>query len=209
MKRASGRFAFGVAALFLGLAAATGATFARQLREREIRPAFDFKRIQMPVEVVSLKLNGREVRPGEKVRGDDDWLQGVAFTLKNISEKPIAYVEVGLQFPQPRGFVAYTLNYGVDLSRGEHRRESSPPAVAPGETAELTLTKEKYPGFRRILDLGGANGSFDTASYYVGRVCFEGEPDIIWSAGTLKRRDTNRPTEFKTVEQYTSPPRRN
>ncbi|HEX8161282.1 MAG TPA: hypothetical protein VF538_05385 [Pyrinomonadaceae bacterium] len=170
-----------------------------------MRPAFDFTRIQMPVEIVAVKLNGGDLRPGEKTPGDDDWLRGVSFTLKNISDKPISYVAVGLQFPQSQGFVAYLLGYGVDFSRGEHRRESSPPPIQPGGTVDLVLTKDRYPVFLSILARGGAPRSFDVAPYYVDRICFEGEPDIIWEAGLLKRRDPARPTEFNVIGRYALP----
>ena len=193
------------AAVFALLATFAGSARAQQLRDRELRPAFDFARIQMPVEFVSVKLNGREVRAGEKIQGDDDWLRGASFTLRNVSGKPLAYVAVGLQFPMPQGHVIYLLSYGVDLSRGEPRRESSPPAIEPGRTVELVLTAEKYPVLLRLLERGEAARSFDTAPYYLERVCFEGEPDIIWAAGMLKRRDPDRPTEFKAVGRYTLP----
>lgn len=195
------------AALCSLLAAGAGPAFARQLRDRELRPAFDFTKIQSPVEIISVKLNGRDVRPGEKIKGDDDWLRGLTFTLKNISPQPIAYVEVALQFPRPGGFVAYILSYGVDLSRGDHRRESSPPAIRPGGTVDLVLAEEKYQGFLRVLARGEAARSFDTAPYYIERVCFEGEPDVIWAGGRLKRRDPNQPTEFRGGERYALPAR--
>ena len=194
-------------AVLFSLLAAAGPARAQQATEREVRPAFDFNKIQMPVEIVAVKLNGDDVLPGEKVLGDDDWLRGLSFTLRNISDKPIAYVAVALQFPQPQGYVAYVLSYGVDLSRGEPRRESSPPAIQPGGTVNLVLTKEQYPGFLRILGLGGAARSFDAAPYYVDKICFEGEPDVIWAAGMLKRRDPERPTEFKAIERYALPAR--
>jgi len=193
------------AALFSLLAAASGPTCAQQVRDRELRPAFDFNKIQIPVEIVAVKLNGEDVRPGQKIRGGDDWLRGLSFTLKNVSGKPLAYVAVALQFPRPQGFVAYVLTYGVDLSRGEQRRESSPPAIEPGGTVDLVLTRERYAGLLRVLDRGGAERSFDAAPYFVDRVCFEGEPDIIWAAGMLKRRDPDRPTEFNAVERYVLP----
>jgi hypothetical protein len=193
------------AVLLLFLMAAPGSAFAQQVRDRELRPAFDLTTVQMPVEILSVRLNGKDVQPGEKVKGDDDWLRGLSFTLKNISDKPIAYVEVALRFPQPQGFVDYFLYYGVDFSRGEPRRESSPPAIQPGQTIDLVLTKEKYPGFQRLLNLGGASRSFDVAPYLIERVCFDGEPDIIWEGGKLKRRDLNRPTEFIVIGRYVLP----
>jgi hypothetical protein len=195
-----------VAVLFLFLVEA-GATFAQQLRERQLTPAFDFTTIQMPVEIISIRLNGKDVQPGEKIKAGDDWLQGLSFTLKNISDKPIAYVDIGLQFPNPRGFVTYSLNYGVDYSRGESRRAYSPPAIEPGKTLDLVLTKEKYSVFQRLLAQTGASSSFDTAPYFISRISFEGEPDIIWEGGRLKRRNTNRPTEFDVIERYVLPTR--
>lgn len=100
----------------------------------------------MPLEIVAIRLNGKEVQPGEKIKGNDDWLQGLSFTLRNISDKPIAYVAMGLRFPQPKGIVVYNLSYGVDFSRGETRRESSPPAIQPGASLDLALTKRNTQG---------------------------------------------------------------
>lgn len=186
--------------LFASLAATS--VLAQQVKERQLTPAFDFTTVQMPVEIVSIKLSGKDVRPGEKIEGGDDWLKGLSFTLKNISGRPIAYVDIGLRFPQPRGFVTYSLHYGVDYSRGEPRRAYSPPAIRPGEIIELALTKEKYSTFQNILARGGASSSFDAAPYYVERVCFEDDPDVIWEGGYLKRRDPNQAAHFVVTERY-------
>lgn len=200
------RLTFG-AVLFLCLATASVPVFAQQVRERQLTPAFDLINIQMPVEIISMKLNGKEVKPGEKIKGDDDWLKGLSFTLKNISDRPIAYVDIGIRFPHSRGFVVYSLNYGVDYSRGEPRRTYSPPAIQPGETLELVLTKEKYSVFLNILAQGGASRSFDNAPYYVERICFEDETDVIWEGGYLKRRDPNKIAKFNVTERYVLPAR--
>ena len=178
---------------------------AQELRNRQLRPAYDFSLIQMPVEMVTISLNGKEIKPGEPITGDDDWLQGVRFTLKNVSDKPIAYVDIGLRFDQPNGVVVYSLNYGVDLSRGERRTESSSPVIEPNQTFDLVLTKEKYEVFLNILARGGAARKFDTALYYIERVCFESEPDMIWEGGKLKRRDPNQFSTFEVVEKYVRP----
>lgn len=190
------------AVVLLMLAATSGSIAAQEVKDRELRTAFDFTTIQMPVEIVSIKLDGKEVQPGEKIRGDDDWLQGLSFTLKNISDKPISYVAVGLPFKRPKGVVVFTLSYGVDFSRGEPRRGSSPPTIQSGQTVDLVLTRERYPNFLDILALGGASRSFDFAQYFVERVCFEDDPDVIWEGGYLKRRDATVIGKFDVIERY-------
>lgn len=192
-------------AVVLFILAASGTAFAQDVRDRELKLAYDYSKMQMPIEILSIKLNGKEVQPGEKIKGDDNWLRGLSFTLKNISDKPIAYIDIGLRFPHPRGFVVYSLNYGVDYSRGESRREYSPPPIQPGETLNLVLTRERYKVFQSILAQGGASSSFDTAPYYIERICFENEPDVIWAGGNLLRRDSHEFTKFNVVERYALP----
>jgi hypothetical protein len=87
------------------LTAASLLIHAQERRDRQLIPAYDFATIQMPVEIVSIRLNGKDLLPGEKIQGNDKWLQGVSFTLKNISDQPLAYVNIGLKFPLPDGFV--------------------------------------------------------------------------------------------------------
>jgi hypothetical protein len=193
------------ALLFLFLTAASGSASAQQLTARQLKPAFDLTKVQMPVEILSIKLKGKEIKPGEKIMGDDDWLLGLSFTLKNISDKPIAYLEMGLHFTHSRGFVIYYLNYGVDYSRGTPRRAYSPPAIEPGGTLDLVMTKAKYQNFQRILAQTGASPNFDTAPYLIERICFEYEPDIIWEGGYLKRRDPSQIAKFNLIERYVLP----
>lgn len=139
------RLLFVLAMVFFSIAPSAS---GQELRDREL--SFDFTTVQMPVEIVSIKLNGKNVAPGEKVKGDDDWLKGVSFTLKNISDKPIAYVAIGLRFEPPNGparIVGFFLSYGVDYSRGVPRSGSSPLPLQLGQTVDLVLTDERYPNF--------------------------------------------------------------
>jgi len=101
MKNILRSLAFG--ATLLSMLAVSESTFAQQIRSRSLAPAFDFSNMQMPVEILSIKLNGKEVQPGEKIDGDDDWLLGLSFTFKNISDKPIAFIDIGLRFPSRKG----------------------------------------------------------------------------------------------------------
>lgn len=199
------RLVFASAILLVSIAACA---FGQELRDRELRPAIDFTTIEMPVEILSIKLNGKDVAPGEKVKGDDDWLKGVCFTVKNISDKPIAYVAMGLYFEPPKGparSVGFFLSYGVDYSRGLPRSGSSPLPIQPGQTVDLVLTDELYPNFLHILSSGGMPRSFQVVPYYVDRVSFEDDPDVIWEGGYLKRRNPTVLGKFDIVERHKLP----
>jgi hypothetical protein len=58
--------------------------------------------------------------------------------------------------------------------------------------------------FLHILAQGRAS-SRDAADYYVMRVCFENEADVIWEGGFLKRRDPPQSTRFNIIERYVLP----
>ena len=195
--------------VFVVLVAASLSIAAQEIRDRQLSPSFDFAKIQMPVEIVSIKLNGKEIQPGQKIKGDDDWLRGVSFTLKNISGLPIAYVNIGFKFTQPRSFVVYSLPYGINVCRDEPRTEFSTPAIWPGESVDLVLTKERYQSFHYVLAQGGVARNFDVAPYYIETVCFDNEPDVIWQNGYLKRRDPTDPYKFDVIGRYLLPAKQN
>ena len=195
------RFAHFVVVLSI-LAAVSFSTHAQEIKDRQLTPAYDFSAIQMPVEIVAIRLNGKEIVPGEKIQGNDEWLRGISFTLKNISDQPIAYVNIGIKFSRPERFVVYSLAYGVDFARGEPRRESSPPAIQPGQTIDLVLTRQRYESFLNVLAQAGFPSSFETAGYYVDTVSFEDQPDIVWQFGYLKRRHPTEIGRFDRFERY-------
>lgn len=180
---------------------------AQELKDRQLVPAYDFGTIQMPVEIVSIKLNGKELRPGENITGNDDWLRGVSFTLKNIGDQPIAYVNIGFEFRMANGLLVYVLPYGVDLSRGIRRIASSQPAIQPGQTVNLELTNYRYQSFLHVLAQAraannGASINLETASYYIERVSFENQPDMLWQGGFLKKRNSAEFDKFDLIGRY-------
>ena len=201
---------FILAAIIFTISAVTGVS-AQDLRNRELIPDFRLTRTQMPVEIVSIKLNGKEVEAGEKIIGNDDWLKGASFSVRNISDKPIALITLILRFEPTEGpirVVGFGLSYGVDYSRGEPRSGSSPLPIQPDQTVDLVLTEQRYPNFLEILSMGGIKLGFDKVPYYVERVCFEDDTNIIWEGGYLKRRDPASIGKFDIVEPYKLPARR-
>jgi hypothetical protein len=203
------------AVAFLILATFSALGLGQEVRERELKPSFDSTLIQIPVEVVSIKLRGEEVEPGKKIKAGDDWLRGVSFTLKNVSDKPIAYVAITLQFSEPEDaahpehFVVYFLSYGLDItSKVPSLSQKVPKAIEPGEMMDLVLSNEKYPIFLNVLAQAKMTPNVATAKYDIHSVAFENEPDIVWRGGNLMRRDPNDPNKFNVVERYTLPAKR-
>ena len=198
------RFAHAAFVILL-LAAISGSVLAQDMRDRMLVALSDYASIQAPVEITSIELNGKELRAGEKIKGNDDWLRGVSFTVKNISDKPIAYVGIGLRFPIQDGIVVFGgLNYGVNYAHGLSRTASSPPALEPGESVDLVLTNRRYESFLHVLAQGKPT-SLDVATYYIMSVSFENEPDVIWQGGFLKKRDPHQFSQFNIVERYVLP----
>jgi hypothetical protein len=199
------------AALLLMLAAFVCATPpAQEMKTRELLPAFDFTKIEMPVELVSIKLNGEAIEPGRKIQAGDDWLRGLTFTLKNISDKPIAYVEVALQFQHaddPRDYTVYLLSYGLEPAHGgnDAAPKAAPRPIQPGETVDLALSNDKYPGLQNMLARTGVASSVEVARYFIDRIFFDGEPDVMLRGGTVWRRDANDTYKFNKVERYSLP----
>lgn len=191
--------------LIVVLMTISGSAFAQQLRERQLKSAYNFAPAHLPVEIVSIKINEKDIQPDEKIMGDDTWLQGLTFQFRNVSGRPVSYINVVLRFPTEKAVLGYFLNYGVDSSNGEKRRREHPLPIQPGQTVDLTLTKQKYPGFLFILDQGKVPHNFDVANYYIETVCFEDDPDLIWQGEHLRRRSASSVYTFDDVGLYTRP----
>jgi hypothetical protein len=70
---------------------------------------------------------------------------------------------------------------------------------------ELVLTKVRYDSFLNVLAQAAAPSNFDTAPYFVERVSFENQPDVIWKSGFLMRRTPDVMLNFKPFQKYVLP----
>jgi hypothetical protein len=57
--------------------ATSGSILSQEMKDRELTLDPASNTIQIPVEIVSIRLNGKEVHAGAKIKGNDDWLQGL------------------------------------------------------------------------------------------------------------------------------------
>lgn len=149
-----------------------------------------------PVEVEEVKVRGKAVALGAQFSEEDDWLSGLTVKVRNVSDQPVLFLDVALNFPR-RGSqepeARDHLLYGrYPLPPGEAAPESpaaGQPPILPGETAELALND--YEGTRRFLDQTNYPGAVTDLEIEISDVYFD--RDAKWSGGQIFRRDPDNP----------------
>jgi hypothetical protein len=168
--------------------------FAHQIKPRAVvlKPYKD-----QPVEITAVKVKGVSVKPKQKFDGDSDWLNGMEIKLKNVSDRPVAYVSVliGAQYgvrdgdPVNAGTV---LHYGAQsLPQGQNYPAgfTKPAPVLPGATVNLVLTDSARDQLQSHLRQNNASTDIPELNVRVYVVFFEGDSDTKWSMGNMLRRD--------------------
>jgi hypothetical protein len=161
-----------------------------------------------PVEVVALKVAGAAVEPGRPFPAGDGWPSGLTFTLKNVSDRPVSFVELAVRFPARDGrgnrHVTLGLRYGCwpgsrcyPDAAGDHGE------IAPGGTKEIGLGEKVYLQWAGVLRDMGAAEPFAAAEFGVDSVFFGA--DERWSRGLLFRRDPAEPGTYRMVGPYRPP----
>ena len=156
---------------------------------------------QLPVEVVAVKVKGEPVLPGRPFAADDDWLFGLTFRLKNVSDRPISYVEVSLQFQSAVGHQAKSGRMVGPVANGCYPGFPCRPDITgssneilPGETRDVGLRPSPESLMSGLAQLG-VSMPIRSAEYDVDSVLFDA--DTKWSRGLLFRRDPSEPNTFR------------
>jgi hypothetical protein len=133
------------------------------------------------LELIEITVDGQAVQIGQPFSANDNWIGKLTFKLKNISQKPILAVTLGLSLPQTQpemGGYGFSFGYGKELGatfQGEKRE-----AIQPDEVVELKFTEMQYnhfldalakpgliAGCNKIL-VGNATVYFEDGTYWVG-----------------------------------------
>lgn len=141
-------------------AAAAGPTLKAGERIVEA-PSYKPDSEQDVIVITGIEVAGRQVTPGQPFAAGDDWLRGLTLRFKNISSKPIAYVQFGLSFPEAHyhnGGLGHSLRCGRNVAEGA---PNAPDArlLSPGEEAEVIFTDGELHSFRTFAER--LNGSAD------------------------------------------------
>lgn len=164
-----------------------------------------------PVEITAVKIKGSLVEPKRAFAADDDWLDGMTITVKNVYDKPIAYVSVlvsaylennGQRFKRNGNDIqaAVPMNYGSEPPRPGAPVPPYSPPLQPGASLDLTLSEHARDDLKSLLMEGNASTNVKEITVRLYEVFFEGDSDTKWSDGFLLRRDPTNPRRFLPIE---------
>ena len=180
---------------------------AQQSGQRQVRRYTAEPGIQSPLEVVSVRVKGEAIEPGRRFAGGDDWLAGLTLRVRNVSDRPISFVDIRLLFPTPVGDKRKSvgligmLRYGCwpgyscyPDAAGSHQE------IMPGQAQDIELTGDAYQRLMSALAQLGVQTPVESAEYEIDSAFFDA--DTRWSRGFLLKRDPAAPNKYRTVGRY-------
>jgi hypothetical protein len=150
-----------------------------------------------PVIVTDLTINGTQHEINRKVTAGEDWLNGLTFKVKNISNKNIVFIYVSLLFPEAKAITgtlfAFDLRYGAD-PRLEAASTTEKP-IKPEEEAEFVVSDASYQNLKRGIETRITPiKNINSVQIDVVRVIFD--DDSAWATGSFMHRDPNNPKRW-------------
>lgn len=207
---------FSLTAAWLVIAALTGSLLltissfklgtaqqSKESKEERVIQQWTFR--GQPIEIVDVKVKGGRIALSRGFTADDDWLNGLQITLKNVSDKQVAYVDVEVRVPTaPKRYVAaHSLSYGAIPPRpGEAVQPSLQKPLLPNEVTTLTISADVARNqLQQLLQQTGFPTKIKKLIINVGSVFFAGDSETKWERGFMLRRDPANPDSFDVVPE--------
>jgi hypothetical protein len=149
-----------------------------------------FTRSAAVVEISEVRVSQKQVQLGKSFDEDDEWLNKVALKVKNISRKPIVYLQINLNFPETRGpasMMSYPLVFG-QMPGSKFPQRKDPMFMLPGDTIEIPLDKE-YTRIKSFIEHRQPITNICKTELEIGFVVFADK--TAWAAGDFLRQDPN------------------
>lgn len=165
-----------------------------------------------PVAITEIRVgNNSAISLGQSFIADKDWVSDLTFKVKNVSAKPIARVELELQFPEVKfnNKAAFVLSvqYGEVPDLPEPGREKPP--VAPNETIQMQLDSDTYGGLKGMLSANERPLGVTKVRVRLSTIIFV--DGTAWHNGYFHTRDPNNPMKWirigNNIGSIKTPPR--
>jgi hypothetical protein len=134
-----------------------------------------------PLKIQAVKVRkGAQLRIwefGKKARASKEWLEGLIFEVKNVSNKPIKYFELQLDFPDIKMLerpAMGSLEYGLLSIRDGHKLgNEAAPLLMPGQTATLIFAATEARALQNWAIAQGNSQGINAIKVRLGLVAFD------------------------------------
>ncbi len=151
------------------------------------------------VQFSEIKVSQKAVEPGKTFDDDDaEWAGKIFLKVKNISDKPIVYLSVNINFPETRATGAM-MSYPIALGQQPGSRfpqPRDPIFLLPGESLELPVT-QNHERMKSFVKEGMPFRNIGKVELEVGFLIFADK--TAWSAGSFKRQNPNNPDRYDPI----------
>ena len=159
--------------------------------------------IKPQVKFTEVKVGQQDRKLDESFNAEAEWVKNLSFKLESISDKPIVFLQVNVNFPETRAS-GNLISYGVSFGQrpGLKLRNSKPMLLMPGETLEVSLEMEKDKIYKFVNERQPIE-SIQKVELEIGFIIFEDK--TAWTAGSFLRQDPNNPNRYNHIGS--EPPR--
>ncbi len=136
------------------------------------------------LELIDITVDGQTVQIGKEFFANDNWIGKLTFKLKNISQKPILSINLGLSLPEPHpsaGKYGFSFGYGKELGATFQGEKMQP--IQPDEIVELKFTELQYHHFLEALSKPGLITGCN--KILVGNTTVYFDDGMVWLGGSL------------------------
>lgn len=152
-----------------------------------------------PIEI-NVEIKGKVAQLNEKIDEDeDDWLDNLSITVKNISDKTITYVRINLDFPETKktgNMMRFPLSYGQNLRAPIV--SGQPEALLPGHDATVVLSGQVFTDLQMFIEKRHPLKALKKVTIHINEVSFD--DGTIWSGGSFFRVDPNDPRKYIRID---------
>ena len=153
------------------------------------------------VEIGEIKVSQKAVDYGKAFAADDEWLSKVAVRVKNISNRPIVFLEIGFDFPETKASgneMSYRVAFG-QRPGSKFPQSHDPLYMMPSETLDIALQPE-YTKLKSFVEHRHRITNLHKLSLSVVFVIFADKTG--WAAGNFYRQNPENPDQYLNVGDH-------
>jgi hypothetical protein len=109
-----------------------------------------------PIEILDLNVEGKPAFLSKGIEAGSDWLNGLQFKVKNISNKNILTIELYLVFPdiEIRGGtqLIYPLRYGYDPKVHANSGKAEVAPMKPNDVVSFAVSESNFNSLKPLLE---------------------------------------------------------